>query len=85
MCGSMFSAYDSAEEYRTDNQQYTFKEFKNEAGELALLVQDPEETDSDSEYDVVYPDGDTFGWDTLDACLTNLSNNGFKEVETANV
>jgi len=80
MCGGYFSSvYESSEEYRKDNPEYTFTKFTDASGAVAFLVEDPAETDPDDRFDVVYPDGDTFGWDNKEACLAELEADGFKE------
>lgn len=83
MCGGYFySSYDTSEEYRKDNPEYTYTKFTNANGEVAFLVEDTEESEPEERFDVVYPDGSTFGWESKVACLLELATEGFKEAES---
>lgn len=80
MCGGYFyQSYDTSEQFRKDNPEYTYTKFTNASGEVAFLVEDTQETEPSLRFDVVYPYGDTFGWGSKEECLLELATEGFKE------
>lgn len=80
MCGGYFyQSYDTSEQFRKDNPEYTYTKYTDATGRVAFLVEDTEEDEPEQRFDVVYPYGDTFGWDSKEACLLVLANEGFTE------